>query len=368
MKLFTIGPVELYSSTKAVRLKPFVYFRTDEYAAIVKESLQKLSKFLGNSVPESLIYLASSGTGAMEATIENCVAQHDKCLVIDGGAFGHRFCDLLHYHHKSFDALTLQWNETLTRQHLQPYENKNYTLLLVNLCETHTGQLYDIQMLSDFCKRNQIMLIVDAIGTFLADPYHMEQHDIDVTIISSQKGLCLSPGMSFVSLSQRMLDKIAQMPAPPTKYFDFKDYLKNIERGQTPYTPPVLVMYELQDMLNLIEQEGGLEGRLKSVKEKALYFREKAKELHFFIPNYPLSYALTPLYFADATALKIFHILKDKYRIFVNPVGGALAPYLLRVTHLGNTTCADIDDFFEKLLCAVDEVKESVQGKCQGKC
>ncbi|MBR2123612.1 MAG: hypothetical protein IJ934_00305 [Acetobacter sp.] len=105
MKLFTIGPVEFYPSTKEVRLKPFVYFRTDEYATVVKESLQKLSKFLGNSLPESLIYLVSSGTGAMEATVENCVAQHDKCLVIDGGAFGYRFCDLLHYHHKSFDAL-----------------------------------------------------------------------------------------------------------------------------------------------------------------------------------------------------------------------------------------------------------------------
>ena len=360
MKLFTSGPVEFYQSTKEVRLKPFVYFRTDEYSLIVKDSLQKLSKFLGNSAPNSLIYLSASGTGAMEACVENCVTSDDRCLVINGGTFGQRFCDLLHYHHKSFDALTLQWNETLTRQHLQPYENKNYTLLLVNLCETHTGQLYDIQMLSDFCKRNQIMLIVDAIGTFLADPYHMEQHDIDVTIISSQKGLCLSPGMSFISLSQRMLAKIAQIPAPPTKYFDFKDYLKNIERGQTPYTPPVLVMYELQDMLKLIEQEGGLEGWLDRVKEKALYFRQKAKVLGFCMPNYPFSNILTPLYFADATALKIFHILKDKYRIFVNPVGGALAHYLLRVTHLGNTTCADIDDFFEKLRSAVDEVKKGL--------
>ena len=36
MKLFKIGPVELYQSTKEVRLNSFVYFRTDEYSEIVK--------------------------------------------------------------------------------------------------------------------------------------------------------------------------------------------------------------------------------------------------------------------------------------------------------------------------------------------
>ncbi|MBO6036499.1 MAG: alanine--glyoxylate aminotransferase family protein [Acetobacter sp.] len=360
MKLFTIGPVEFYQSTKEVRLKPFVHFRTDEYAAIVKESLQKLSKFLGNSVPNSLIYLSVSGTGAMEACVENCVTQDDKCLVINGGAFGHRFCDLLQYHRRQFNAINLKWDESLTCQHLQPHENKHYTLLFVNLCETYTGQLYDIQMLSDFCKRNRMMFVVDAISTFLADPYHMERYGVDVTIISSQKGLCLSPGMSFVSLSQRMLDKVEKAPSPLTKYFNFKDYLQDIQRGQTPYTPPVLVMYELQDMLKWIEQEGGLEGWLDRVQEKALYFRQKAKQLGFCMPNYPFSNVLTPLYFADATALKIVCVLKDKYRIFVNPCGGYLAQFLLRVTHIGNTTLADIDDFFEKLLSAVDDVKKGL--------
>lgn len=357
MKLFTIGPVELYPSTKEVRKNGFVHFRTKDFGDIVKTSLARLSKLLGNNEPNSLIYFAASGTAMMEATVENCVADDDKCLVIAGGSFGKRFCELLEYHHKNYEPLNLNWNEGLTAEHLKLYENKNYTMLFVNLHETHTGQLYDIKMLSDFCKRNNMMLVVDAISAFLADEYDMEKYGIDLTIISSQKGLCLSPGMSFVSFSKRMLEKIEKMPLPPTKYFDFKDYLKNIPRGQTPYTPPVLVMYELQDMLNVIDKEGGLNARLSSVKEKAEYFRRKVRELGLTIPNYPLSYALTPLYFDDVDAYEVIQVLKNKYQIFVNPCGGDLSKNLLRVSHIGNTTIEDIDDLLEKLKLSIDEVK-----------
>lgn len=358
MKLFTIGPVEMYPSTRVVRDKGFVHFRTNEYSEIVKDCLKRLSLLLGNTVDNSLIYLAASGTAAMEATVENCVFQNDKTLIINGGAFGHRFCELLEYHHQNFDSIDINWNEELTISHLQPYENKGYTMLFVNIHETFTGQLYNIQMLSDFCKRNNMYLVVDAISSFMADEYDMEKYGIDLTIISSQKGLCLSPGMSFVSFSQRMLNKISQAPATDSKYFDFKDYLINIPRGQTPYTPPVCVMYELQDMLNLIEKEGGKDVRLNYIKEKCEYFRQKITSLGLKIPNYPLSNMLTPVEFSDnINAYDVIQLLKDKYRIFVNPCGGELATKLLRVSHIGNTTIEDIDDLLDKLMICINEVK-----------
>ena len=359
MKLFTIGPVEMYPSTRIVREKGYVHFRTNEYSEIVKSSLKRLSDLLGNSVENSLIYLSASGTASMEATIENCMSIQDKALVINGGAFGHRFCELLKYHNVSYNSIDLNWNETLTKEHLLPYENKDYTALFVNLHETHTGQLYDIKMLSDFCKRNKLYFIVDAISAFLADEYDMEKYGVDLTIISSQKGLCLSPGCSFVSFSKRMIDKINKNPITSSKYFDFKDYLINIPRGQTPYTPPVCIMYELQDMLNLIDSEGGKHARLQTIKEKCDYFREKATEIGLKIPDYPLSNMLTPVEFDDnISAYDVIQVLKDKYRIFVNPCGGDMANKLLRVSHIGNTTIDDIDDLIEKLQLAIKEVKQ----------
>lgn len=356
MKLFTIGPVQMYPGTATVRANGFPHFRTTEFGDIVKANLKTLAKYMNTSTPDGIIYLSASGTGAMEAVVENCVNTDDKALVINGGTFGHRFVELLKYHEIPCDTVDLKWNETLTPAHLSPFENKGYTMLFVNLHETSTGQLYDIAMLSDFAKRNKMMLVVDAISTFLADEYDMEKYGIDVTIISSQKGLCLSPGMSIVAFSRRMIDKIGTVKKTSSKYFDFKDYLSNITRGQTPYTPPVCVMFELQDMLTMIEREGGLPARLETVKKKADYFRKKAVEKGFVIPDYPLSSLLTPLYFEKLDAEKIIRRLADKYQIYVNPCGGELAHKLFRVSHIGNTTLADIDDLFEKLTDVIREV------------
>lgn len=354
MKLFTIGPVEMYPSTKIIRDNGFVHFRTDEFSNLVKDTLMKLSDLLGNNKEHSLIYMAASGTAAMEAAVENCVTENDKVLVINGGAFGHRFCELLKYHNKKYDSIDLAWNEALRANHLNQYENKDYTMLFVNLRETHTGQLYDIKMLSEFCKRNNLLFVVDAISAFLADEYDMDKYGIDLTIISSQKGLCLSPGMSFVSFSERMIEKVMANRTTASKYFDFKDYLINIPRGQTPYTPPVCVMYELADMMNIIEQEGGKAGRLAKVKEKCEYFRYKAKNIGLRIPDYPLSNMLTPIIIENA--YEVIQVLKNKYRIFVNPCGGDLSTKLLRVSHIGNTDLKDIDELLEKLQLAIKEI------------
>lgn len=358
MKLFTCGPVQMYPSTANIRTKGFIHFRSVQYGEIVKNSLKKISKLLGNVEENSLIYLAASGTGAMEATVENCVSTDDKCLVINGGGFGKRFCELLNYHNKSYDSVDIKWNETLTDKHLKQYDNKGYTTLFVNIHETTSGQLYDIKMLSDFCKRNNMYLIVDAISSFLADEYNMEKYGIDVSIISSQKGLCCSPGMSLVSFSKRMMDKVNNNPLPASKYFDFKDYLINIPRGQTPYTPPVLVMYEIQDMLRLIDEEGGINARLKNIENKAKYFRKKVQEIGLKIPSYPISNMLTPVIFENISAYDVIQVLKDKYQLYVNPCGGDLATKLLRVSHLGNTTIEDIDYLLEKMQLAIDDVRK----------
>ena len=357
MKHFIVGPVEMYESTKSVLTKGYTYFRTEEYGNMVKKCLSKVSEYLGNSEENSLIYLAASGTGAMEAAVDNCMNKNDKALVINGGSFGHRFCDLLEWHGIQYDSINLEWNEVVNLEHLKPFENQGFTTLFVNLDETSSGKLYDIRLLSDFCKRNNMMLVVDAISTFLADEYNMEKYGIDLTIISSQKGLCLSPGMSLVSFSKRMKEKVMNNPKPSSLYFNFKDYFKNIERGQTPYTPTVSIMYELKDMIDMIENSGGLNNWLKQVETKCKYFREKAQNLGLIIPDYPKSNTLTPLYFENINAGEIVKNLREKYQIFINPCGGKLAEKLLRVSHIGNITIEDIDELLEKMMMVINEIK-----------
>lgn len=362
MKHFIVGPVEMYECTKNIYQKDYKYFRTEEFGSMVNKNLSRVSKLLGNSIPNSLIYLTASGSAAMEAVVENCINSNDKSLVINGGTFGKRFCQLLEFHNCNFESIDLQYNEALTEDHFKSFENKGFTTLFVNLHETSTGQLYDIKMISDFCKRNNMMLVVDAISTFLADKYNMEENGIDVTIISSQKGLCISPGLSFISFSQRMLDKLNKESNPRSLYFDFRDYFKNIDRGQTPYTPAVFIMYELKAILDYIDENGGKEALLKEIEKKCLYFRKGLSDLGIKIPtNYKLSNMLTPVICEDIKASELVKHLRDKYQLCVNPCGGTLADKMFRVSHIGDTKMSDFNNLLEKIQRSISELsKEEV--------
>lgn len=360
MKIFIIGPVQMYDEVLKVRKADFPYFRTDLFSSMMKNNSQRLASLIGCKNHNNLMFFTMSGTAAMEATIQNCVKDSDKCLVINGGTFGKRFCELLKCNNKKYDSIDLNWNEQLTEKHLAPFDNKGYTVLFVNLHETSSGQLYNIELLSNFCKKNGLIFIVDAISTFLADKYNMDRYDIDVTIISSQKGLCCSAGMSIIALSNKMLHRIEDIH-PTTQYFNFKDYLMNMQRGQTPYTPAVGIVHEIDAILTLIDKIG-LDKWLSKIEEKAKYFRKKASELGLVIPNnYTLSNAITPVYFENNTANYIVQKLREDFDIYVNPCGGILADKLLRVSHIGNTTLSDIDYLLEKISLILD--KNNKEGK-----
>ena len=54
------------------------------------------------------------------------------------------------------------------KKKLYEYDGKGYTGFLVNVHETSTGVHYDIEMISEFCKKNNIFLVVDAISSFFS--------------------------------------------------------------------------------------------------------------------------------------------------------------------------------------------------------
>ena len=173
MKLFTIGPVEMLPEIKKVAGEQIPYFRTDEFSNIMLESDRLIKKLMNSGENSKSIYLTASGTAAMEAALMNCILPTDKLLVINGGTFGARFSQICDIHEYDYCEIKLGGNEELTYKHLEEYENIEFNALVVNIDETSTGQLYDIELLSQFCKRKGMYLIVDAISSFLCDRYDM---------------------------------------------------------------------------------------------------------------------------------------------------------------------------------------------------
>jgi aspartate aminotransferase-like enzyme len=283
----------------------------------------------------------------MEASVMNLFTTKDKILIINGGTFGKRFKQICIIHELPFEVIDLEWDEAFKPGMLNQYENCGITGMLVNMCETSTGQVYPMDAISSFCKRNRICLVVDAISAFLCDPFSMKETGADAVIISSQKGLALHPGMSFVAITKEAFEERCVKNNVRSLYFRFSDYSEDIIRGQTPYTPTVSIINQLHEKLQRLLKNGGIAASLAYIEKLAVHFRRSISELVFFnIPDcYPLSNALTPVYCIRRNAKEVFEFLKDNYGIFITPCAGEIAPFLFRVAHMSQKlTINDIDE------------------------
>lgn len=351
--LFTVGPVQMYERTQEISAMQLPYFRTEEFSKINYRIADNLKKCMHTSKASKVALLTASGTAAMEAAVCNIFNEKDKLLVLVGGGFGKRFVDICDKYKYQTEVLQLELGKVPTKEQLDSYRNKGITGVLVNIHETSTGVLYDGKMLGEFCKEIGAIFVVDAISSFLADEYKMDDWNIDATIISSQKALALHPGMAAVVVNTRTYERI--MNNKTTHYYlDMKEYFENMERGQTPFTTAVGITLQLDDRLTQILATG-VDQVTASIKKLAEDFREKVKRLPFCIPSERLSNAMTPIQLMDKeNATAVFETLKNEYHLVVNPCGGVQKEKILRIGHIGNLTVEDNT----KLIQAFHELQE----------
>lgn len=327
-------------AVRAIGEEQVPYFRTAEFSETMKENEKLVKKFAKAPEGARVVFITGSGTASMEATVMNVFTPKDRVLVVNGGSFGHRFVQLCEIHDIPHTEIKLDMGCALTAEHLAPYEDKGYTGFLVNLDETSTGVLYDIQLISDFCHRNGIFLVVDSISSFLADPFDMAKLGVDVMITGSQKALACPPGISLIVLAPNAVERVCSREVK-SMYFNLKDALKNGERGQTPFTPAVGILRQINARLREIEQAGGVESENRRMAELAADFRSKIADMPFTIVSQSLSNAVTPLHPHNVSAYDIFLRLKDEYGIWICPNGGDMADKVFRVGHLGAITTDD---------------------------
>lgn len=348
---FTVGPVQSSDAVRVIGAENVPYFRTAEFSAVMLENERLIKKFAHTTDDSRVVFMTCSGSGGMETAIMNCLTKDDKALVINGGSFGERFVELLRLHEIPFTEIKLEHGKALRPENLAPYEGMGYTAFLLQKHETSTGVHYDINLVSDFCKRNDCFLIVDTISSFLCDPFDMAALNAGVMITGSQKALACPPGIAVMALAPSALKRIEKGKSC-CQYLDLKLALKNQERGQTPWTPAVGILRQINARLKEIDAAGGDMYEIDRTASLANYFRNKLKEHHlpFEIISESLSNAVTPLHPTTQSAHQIFLKLKDEYGIWICPNGGDMKDTVFRVGHIGCLTERDYDQLIDAFL------------------
>ncbi|MDA8424828.1 MAG: aminotransferase class V-fold PLP-dependent enzyme [Treponema sp.] len=340
--LFTVGPVETYPEVLRVGAEQLPYFRTEKFSATVLECEAALRSLAGAPEGAKTALLTCSGSGAMEAAVINFLGEGERALIVRGGSFGERFCEICETHGIPYDALEVEAGRDLDYEALARLDLSRYRALFVNAHETSTGALYDVSRLGELCARAGLWFIVDGVSAFLCDPLHMERMHIDALIFSSQKALALPPGLSMILLSPRLAAALEER-RPRSYYLDLRRHLLDMRRGQTPFTPAVGIILQLHERLKTLSALGA-DACVARCAALAAHFRRSIAGLPYrTFPERP-SNALTALSPTDGrSAYDIFAELEKSRGLVVTPNGGALRDRVFRVGHMGNLSETDLD-------------------------
>lgn len=335
-----VFPGNIEDSILQIGGKPFPYMRTAQFSELVKDSERMLLDLI-HCPGGRVIFYTASGTGAMDAVVTNYVSQCKKAFIVAGGSFGYRWKSLCEYYHCPNEVFQVPFARDIDYVQLEEAVAASHPdVFLCQHHETSTGQLYNMEKISAICKKHNVSLVVDAISSFLSDELDMAALDIDICITSSQKGLNIAPGLSFLFLSPKILQTDF---ANKSYYFDFAENLKNLERGQTPYSPATTIFLQLHARLQS-DMAIGVKNIIASVRAKALYFRELCKQNGWEVPAEVPSNCITGFFVRRNGDVLFEELLKQD--IYIMPGG---TPDYFRVSHLGVQAEEDLDDLAKRI-------------------
>lgn len=342
--LLTPGPTPVPENLLALAAKPIVHHRTPQFMALMADVQQGL-KYLFQT-KQDVLMLASTGTGAMDATVSNLFRTGDKVITVNGGKFGQRWTKIAQCYGLQPLEIKLEAGEAVTAKKIEELLNKNPDVrgVLFQASETSTGTAMPTQEICEVVGRHKDCIsVVDAITALGVFNVPMDAWGIDVLLTGSQKALMLPPGLACISLSEKAWG-MAQKSNIPKFYFDLSRERKNLSKGQTAWTPAVGLVIGLQESLRMIREEG-LENIFKRHDLLARATRNAVRALGLQIlsndsPSNAVTAVRVPSEIKEGKAIP--KTMRDKYGVTIAGGQDELEGKIFRLTHIGYVDKFDI--------------------------
>ncbi|MCM8831112.1 MAG: alanine--glyoxylate aminotransferase family protein [Candidatus Omnitrophica bacterium] len=350
--LLTPGPSPVPSVIREAISQEIIHHRTDEFIQILQEVNEGLKYIFCTKNP--VITFASSGTGAMEASVSNFFSHNEKVVVVVGGKFGERWLEIVKVFGLQPIVMQVEAGFAPSVNELKKILQNNPGVkgLFTTLTETSTATVFDIKSIAELTKDKEILLIVDAISGLIQDPLLTDEWGVDVVVCASQKGFMLPPGLSFICLNEKA-KRFLQNSKLPKYYFDLKKALKAYQKNDTPFTPSVSLIMGLKKSIEIIKNEG-LEKLWNKYKKMSLATQAAAKALGLEVfsknPSSSVTAIVSP---AGLNSKDIVKKLRKEYGISIAAGQGELEQKIFRIAHMGWISEQDLImcfSFLEKVL------------------
>jgi aspartate aminotransferase-like enzyme len=251
------GPVAVAEPVLAAMARPMINHRGPEFAAILARVAGRMQSAFGTS--SEVVLLGGSGTAGLEASVASLFSPGDRVLACPIGIFGRRLSAIARTYGLEVDEVETPLGSALDSgalaERLRADRDFAYAGVLLTQNETSTGVENDMRALARAIGDHPATVVVDAVSGLAASEFRMDEWRFDVVVSASQKALAAPPGLSMVAVSERAWGR-AERSSAPSFYLDLRRARNAARDGQTPWTPPVSVLYALDAALDLYESMG----------------------------------------------------------------------------------------------------------------
>jgi len=337
------GPTALPPTVREAGGRQMVNHRGDEFRTLTKRVEASMKPFFGTG--HDVILLTCAGTGGLEAAVVNVLSPADPILAVTMGAFGDRFAKIAEVYGAAVTRLEIEWGTApepaTVAAAAAAIEGLKAVLLTHN--ETSTGVTSDIPALAAAVREvaPEALILVDAISALGAVPFAMDAWGLDLVVTGSQKAWMSAPGMAFAAVGPRAW-AAAETARMPRFYLDLRRHRDTQVNGESPWTPAVAVMYQVDEGLRLMTAEG--EGVFTRHAACAAMTRAGIRAIGFELlaDDAVASRTVTAAWIPETLDWKTFNAGLKRRGLVLAGGQGRLKGKIFRLGHLGSVTTDDI--------------------------
>jgi aspartate aminotransferase-like enzyme len=357
-KLFIPGPIAVSEKTLRAMAQPMIGHRSTDFVALYNSIQPEMQALAYTKDP---VYLStSSAWGVMEGSLRNVVKK--KVLNCMNGAFSDKWNDVALRCGKQATALKFDWGQPVDPEAVRKeLATGAYDALTLIHNETSCGCMSDLAAIMKVVREfPDVIAIVDTVSSLSALPIKKDELGIDVLVSGSQKAFALPPGLSFLSVSKKALDRAATMP-DRGYYFDYVEFQKNHEAGMTPSTPVIPLIYALKSKLDDIKAEG-LENRYARHARLNKTVRDHVNGKGFKLFPKEGYGSITLNCFANTQNIDLAALnktLKSKHKLVIDGGYGKLKGKTFRISNMGDETDETIAAMLKSFDAALAETPKA---------
>ena len=259
------GPSNVHYRVYQAMFAPVIGYLDPQLLAGMDE-ISEMLRGLFQTKNRLTIAISATGSSGMEASFVNFVEPGDTVIIGVSGFFAERMTEVAARCGAKVVRIDRDWGRIVEPEAMIKALKDHPEAKVCGLvhAETSTGVRQPLEEIGAYCKKGDVLFLVDAVTSLGGCEVKVDEWGIDICYSCSQKGISVPPGLSPFTASPKAMDVLRSRKTKVQSFYLDLLLLEKYWGEERVYhhTVPASMFYALREGLRIIFEEG-LEARFK---------------------------------------------------------------------------------------------------------